>query len=360
MHSMSGKNSIFEARKPTIMFKIFTEETILREIDDSEMSKPERTRSALFRLLQMQKNVYVSSTDAAWLHAVKEESKFNLDSSQTAYIEGIATHPESVLQNPSSLFILNIPIAEAERIQKSYGVLCISADAVNISPLIDINDIHISNEHEKLGRGWDSVLDSVETLPSNALLLTDRYFFAFRHPDAGDGLANIRDILDELLPQRFLGGDYHVTVVFDDKSKHATYSFVEIATKLNRIKTLLHRDYPIMMEVLGITPDSSIYNKLHNRLIVSNYYLVEAGHKLAAFNKEVGTARQTLIPMTLFTESSLRGTSTPPLRVIDQTVSTLREFSKSLSKLSDHSTYLYAVNGQRMEKCMGIRNRLIK
>lgn len=43
-----------------------------------------------------------------------------------------------------------------------------------------------------------------------------------------------------------------------------------------------------------------------------------------------------------------------------QTLATLRDFSASLSRLVDHNTYLYAVNGQRMERCMGIRNRLIK
>lgn len=269
-------------------------------------------------------------------------------------------HPEEVLKSPSSLYILDVSPAEALSILRSYGVMCLSGTHPDVSPLIDVNDIHISNEREKLGKGWDSVLDSVEKLPSNALLLTDRYLFAFRHPNAGDGLANIHDILNELLPQQFAGGDYHVTIVFDDRSKHSSYTFDEIATKLNRIKMQLGRNYPIMMEVLGITPDCSIYNKLHNRLIISNYYLVEAGHKLAAFNKNQGTARQTLIPMTLFTEASLNGTSTPPLKAIDQTVSTLREFSKSLSKLSNHSVYLYAVNGKRMEKCMSIRNRLIK
>lgn len=342
------------------MFNVYIEETILKNHWRSEKEKDHHTHSMLLKLLQMQMIVYVSATDSSWLHSFKTESKINVDASSTAYINGIPEHPETVLQHPSSLFILNIPIVEAERIQKSYGVFCMSGDALNISPLIDVNDIHISNEKERLRRGWDSVLDSVERLPSNALLLTDRYLFAFRHPDAGDGLANIRDILDELLPQRFLGGDYHVTVVFDDMSKHKSYTFDEIATKLNRIKTQLHRDYPIMMEVLGITPDCSIYNKLHNRLIVSNYYLVEASHKLAAFNHDKGTARQTLLPMSLFTESSLNSISSPPLKVIDQTVSTLREFSKSLSKLIDHSVYLYAVNGQRMDKCMGIRNRLIK
>ena len=85
-------------------------------------------------------------------------------------------------------------------------------------------------------------------------------------------------------------------------------------------------------EVLGITPDCPIYNKLHCRFI----------------------------PQALFTESSLNGTSTPPLKAIKQTLATLRDFSKSLPKLTDHTTYLYAVNGKRMEKCMGVRNRLIK
>ena len=97
-------------------------------------------------------------------------------------------------------------------------------------------------------------------------------------------------------------------------------------------------------------------------MIISNYYLVEASHKLAAFNKDKGTARQMLIPMALFTESSLNGNSTPPLDAIEHTLSTLRKFSKSLSYLSEsaHSIYLYAVNGKRMDKCFSIRNRLIK
>ena len=275
-------------------------------------------------------------------------------------INHLKSHPEDVLKNPSALYILDISPFEALDIQRRYGVMCLSGDQPDISPLIDINDIYISNEREKLGRGWDSVLDSVEMLSSNALLLTDRYLFACRHPNAGDGIANIQNILNELLPKQFQGGEYHVTVVFDNMAKHSSYTFNDIATELNKLKQQLKRDYPIMMEVLGITPDCAIYNKLHNRLIVSNYYLVEAGHKLAAFNRDKGTARQTLIPMALFTESSLSGTSTPPLKAIEQTISTLRSFSNSLSKLTDHSIYLYAVNGKRMERCMGIRNRLIK
>ena len=320
------------------MFKICISDFVYGNIVRTEEKKADADSSYLYKLLKQQQvqRLAASETDA------------------------LKSHPEEVMKNPSALYILDIAPAEALSIQKSYGVMCLSGESLNISPLIDVNDVHISYEKEKLGRGWDSVLDSVEKLPSNALLLTDRYLFAFRHPDAGDGLANIRDILNELLPQEFLGEDYHVTIIFDDIKKHKSYTFDEIATKLNRIKQQLGRDYPIMMEVLGITPNCSIYNKLHNRLIISNYYLVEAGHKLAAFNHEVGTARQLLVPLALFTESSLNGKSTPPLKAINQIIETLRNFSWSLSNLADHSVYLYAVNGKRMEKCMGIRNRLIK
>ena len=100
--------------------------------------------------------------------------------------ERFKLHPEDVLKNPSSLYILDITHAEALAIQKTYGVLCVSGDSPDITLLIDINDIHITKEQEKLGRGWDTVLDSVEPLPSNALLLTDRYLFAFKRPNAGE------------------------------------------------------------------------------------------------------------------------------------------------------------------------------
>ena len=322
------------------MFKVFISQSVYDRIISTEEERTISGRSNLYKLLKQQPIQILTD---------KDTERFKL-------------HPENVQKNPSSLYILNIAHTEALTIQRTYGVMCVSGDSPNISPLIDINDIHIAKEQEKLGRGWDTVLDSVERLPSNALLLTDRYLFAFRRPNAGDGIANIKDILSELLPKQFHGGNYHVTIIFDNMAKDDNYTFDEIAKLLEDVKQQLNRDYPITMEAIGITPDCSIYNKLHNRMIISNYYLVEASHKLAAFNKDKGTARQMLIPMALFTESSLNGNSTPPLDAIEHTLATLRKFSKSLKYLpgSANSTYLYAVNGKRMDKCLSIRNRLLK
>lgn len=322
------------------MFKVYITDSAYNRITSAEEQRATSGRSNLYKLLKQQQVIILKEKDT----------------------EKLKVHPENVLKNPSSLYILDVSPADAMAIQKTYGVLCQSGDCPNISSLIDVNDIYIAKEQEKLGQGWDTVLDSIEMLPSNALLLTDRYLFAFKHPNAGDGISNIKDILAELLPKQFLGGNYYVTIVFDNMAKNDYYSFSEIAQLLEEVKKQLKRDYQITMEVIGITPDCPIYKKLHNRMIISNYYLVEASHKLAAFNKNTGTARQMLIPMTLFTESSLNGNSTPPLDAINHTLATLRQFSKSLLCLPEsvHSTYLYAVNGERKDKCLSIRNRLIK
>ena len=176
------------------MFKVCISDSAYQRLISAEERKSTAGRSNLYKLLMQQPVQLLTASDN----------------------ERYKAHPEDVLRNPSALYILDMTYSEALAIQKTYGVMCMSSDCSDISPLIDVNGIH-------------------------------------------------------------------VTVVFDDMSKHKSYSFDEIATKINRIKTKLRRDYPIMMEVLGIAPDSSIYNKLHNRLIISNYYLVEAGHKLAAF-----------------------------------------------------------------------------
>ena len=123
-------------------------------------------------------------------------------------------HPENVLKNPSALYILDISVADALAMQRMYGVMCLSSSAPDITPLIDVNDEHTTEKRVSLGRGWDSVLDSVEHLPSNALILNDRYLFKTTNAVYGNGFDNIRSILNELLP-RELNTKYHIIVIFD-------------------------------------------------------------------------------------------------------------------------------------------------
>ena len=344
------------------MFKVFIAEKILRDIIQAESQRPNDSRSNLFKILKSAKNLYVAmdAPDLVWIKQLKDDFGLVADTTKTEYIKKIPTKPESVLMNPSSLFILDIPLAEAKKIQAEYGVICRSGVDINISTLIDINDEHTTDKNKPLGRGWDTVLDSVEPLPSNALILTDRYLFKTTNANYGNGFDNVRSILTELLP-RELNTTYHITVIFDKDSIHALYDFQTIAKRLNDIKEEFKRPYPITMEVLGITGKNEAYHNLHNRRIVSNYFVVKMDYSLAAFNKTVGTADQTITPQVLFTEDSLNRHSSAPLKSMEQIISTLREFSNSLSSpYTKHDSYYYAVNGEWMEKCISIRNRLIK
>ena len=344
------------------MFNIFIAEKILRNIIQAESQRPNNARSNLFKILKSAQYLYVAmdAPDLAWIKQLKADYGLVADTTRTDYINKIPAKPDAVLKNPSSLFILDIPFAEAKKIQIEYGVMCRSGVDTNVSTLIDINDEHTTDKNKPLGRGWDTVLDSVEFLPSNALILTDRYLFKTTNAKFGNGFDNVRSILTELLP-RELNTTYHVIVIFDKDCIDPLYNFQTIAKRLNDIKEEFKRPYPITMEVLGITGKNDTYHNLHNRRIVSNYFVVKMDYRLAAFNKAVGTVDQTITPQVLFTEDSLNRHSTAPLKSMEQIISTLREFSNSLSSLyTKHDSYYYAVNGEWMEKCNTIRNRLIK
>ena len=253
------------------MFKVFIAEEILRNIIQAESQRPNNARSNLFKILKMAKNLYVAmdTPDLAWIKQLKDGYGLLADTTRTDYIKKIPTKPESVLKNPSSLFILDVPLAEAKKIEVEYGVMCRSGVDTNISTLIDIYDEHTTDRNEPLGRGWDTVLDSVESLPSNALILTDRYLFKTTNANYGNGFDNVRSILTELLP-RELNTTYQITVVFDKDSIDPLYNFQTIAKRLNDIKDEFKRPYPITMEVLGITGKNESYFNLHNRRMTLN------------------------------------------------------------------------------------------
>ena len=126
------------------MFNIFIAETILKQVIETEGKKPEASRTYLYKVMRMKlmKKVYVAAEtpDAVWAKALEEQHKIKTDYSKSAYIQGIKDHPETVLQYPSSIFILDIPLQDAMNIQASYGVICLSGENASIACLIDVND----------------------------------------------------------------------------------------------------------------------------------------------------------------------------------------------------------------------------
>ncbi|SDH26755.1 hypothetical protein SAMN04487901_12149 [Prevotella communis] len=100
--------------------------------------------------------------------------------------EKLKSRLENVLKNPYSLYPLNTTSPKRLAIQRTYGLIYLSGEYSNSSPLIKINYIHINKAREKLEDGWD---------------------------------IDIKNILSELLPKHIFGSNYHATVIFDNMEK---------------------------------------------------------------------------------------------------------------------------------------------
>ena len=169
------------------MFSVIITDTIYNKIIEEEKNNPVAEHANLYKILRKYEHQIITTEET----------------------EKLKNTPQDVLKHPSSLYILSITPDEASAIQQNYGVMCVSGDNPDVSALIDINDAFVANKYHKLERGWDAVLDSVEKLPSNSLIIVDRYLFETIEPEEGDGFANIEVILDQLLPKQFLGGKYN-------------------------------------------------------------------------------------------------------------------------------------------------------
>ena len=110
------------------MFKIYLSSPAYQKIISSVENKAATQHSHLYRLLKQQPVQILTPSD----------------------VEKYKTHPENVLKNPSSLYILDITPSEASNIQESYGIMCLSTGHLDVSPLIDVNDIHTADTD---GRG---------------------------------------------------------------------------------------------------------------------------------------------------------------------------------------------------------------
>lgn len=320
------------------MYKTIIAQSVYDRIIAAEKAKPTSQQSVLYKVLCQYDKLLINPAEN----------------------ENYTLHPDKVLKRPSALYILDVPETVTAKIQSDYGVMCLSGDNPDITPLIDIYDEHTTNTREPYDRGWHKVLDSIKHIPSNALILTDRYLFKNTNNWYGNGFSNFRSILSELLPTQ-LKTPYHITVVFFKDGINDSYSFESIAKRLYDIALEFKDPSDIMVEALCLIDKKGVYHHLHNRRIVSNYYVVKTDYTLAAFDKAVGTSEQTIIPQVLFTEESLKKQSSPPLMAQQQIITALSNFSKSLSYPDmEHDSYLYAANGMRLDNCQTLRNRLLK
>lgn len=171
-------------------------------------------------------------------------------------------------------------------------------------------------------------------------------------------------LLENLLPKKF-EGIYHIAVLLTDtdeakreKRTHTNLTNAQIASGINKLKSKkLNRPYEIILEVYFFSKHEGFHDIIHNRRILSNYYVLDAQYKLAAFdNSGKGRVGQTISIHPLFElihidhESDMKELRLrSDLKVISYFVET-----KSKSKSS-----VFYQNGKQIDSFDNVKHRLM-
>lgn len=256
------------------------------------------------------------------------------------YINDIPHNSCRVLENPNAVFLLDIETKKAEDIQNKYGVICQSINSINDDVLTKAYEYDLTDGQE--GVDWNVYFDRTNhTLPSNALIICDRYMFSADSKSGSKGaqyalelgLTNIRCILNTVLPKRY-NDEYNVLIVFDsstldkyDEQETNMFKFIgdNLKSYADGIKKLRH--YKIRFDLISVDHNCINYKKLHNRRIISNYFIVRADYKLQAFKGNVSTATQTIFYDALFSKIVPMKPCGPdsPIKSQLQTINCIRE-----------------------------------
>lgn len=205
-----------------------------------------------------------------------------------------------------AIYILNVGKEAAAKLRKK-RIMCLSQNNFKNEKSLLIDDaIVFSPRNGETGYGWNKVLNPISSVPSNTLLIIDRYLF---DSDVKSGAKNLKSILDVILPVgTCIELPYRIYLVIAHK-KEMSYS--ECNSKCDKIIKLINlpkRTYKIDLFLYSISPKCKTFNPItHNRRIAFESGRVEATYKLDAFKFQSSLCNQSLFVEHLFSKANLNG-----------------------------------------------------
>lgn len=371
------------------MFKLFISESSLENFILDEQDKDVAQQDNWYKILQKQKVIYVlSDKNIDYSNLSTEQAQINplfllLQSGKdfvdtTHYLNDIDNNPQRVLENPCGAFLLDIDKTKADDIQKKYGVICQSTGSIDGSFWkSNVYNAHISISKDEKDHSWNEFLKGINILPSNSLLVIDRYLFSYENDSKTsleDGIDNLFDILKAILPDTFSKSeDYHILLIFDgkelnepknskclfgDESIHSNDEcFEKLAKTLMSKKKELNRNYNILFEIVSLTSDNYGYADTHNRRILTNYCIIRADHLLKAFKDNKGTCAQNIDSDTLFSTGIDKGKSDMPEKAHTDLLTSLKK-ALDYARGEAAPNYKYALNKNVGKSIKDLINRL--
>lgn len=295
-----------------------------------------------------------------------------LNDEEKDFIDNIPKNPKTVLNHPCGIYLLDISDAKAHRIQEDYGVICQSTKKLDLMPLVQPNFPNELEENET-GKSWKNMISRFRELPSNSALIIDAHLFQQDRYDEHEGcydsrnskgITNLQEILDAILPEYFCD-TYHVGIFLTDydiankniANKNLTNK--RIANAINKLKTKLDRPFDISIEVVFIDKnDNGAHALIHNRRIISNYYIVTADYALAALSNGRSLRSQTITAYPLFENIHIDSDSDKKEKRMKSDLRKLKDLLELQSRAVQPSLTFFQ-NGQQKEDLQSINHRML-
>lgn len=301
------------------------------------------------------------------------DSAIKIDKSKKDYIQSIPNEPQTVLQEPCGIFLLDIPDEKAADIQTKYGVICESETTANHRILTQKGCSAELVEGLK-DKTWADIFKKFKNSPTNSALIVDAYLFENDQYDERQscydkkrnyGINNLRKIIDQILPDTF-ADTYHIGVLLTNtdeaKANHRSRTSLtnaRIASAINKLKKKISRPYEINIEVIFFSQSDDGHKLIHNRKILTNTYILDAQYKLAAFDDNgVTRASQTISISPLFELIQIDSDSDMKEKRLQYDIDDLYGYIETQCKAKVSSGLLYR-NGVLMNSFYKLKHRFL-
>lgn len=259
------------------MFSLYTTENKLTELCMEE--------AEWYNIIRKQRTVYVcnDSEDEKWdltnqvlLNLHREGTSIEVDNDLATEIK---KDNSKVLELINPAYILDFKEEDAKAIEEKYGVIFLPTKDTP-KPVLARRGWDINTNDKDKPNSWDYFLRGNRTC-FNSLVIVDRYFFSKQVGEAfDDSLFNLWAILNVFVPKKHMH-KFTVSIVFDQTK--SDYDMSQLATKVNKVKKSLVGRTPFTLELISINSNCYKYDDTHDRFIVSNYFVINATHKIKAF-----------------------------------------------------------------------------
>ena len=337
------------------MVCFFITQDKLEDIVCEEMEKDQDEQSNWFKIFAHQNTIFVSSLNDNKYLDYEEPlfifcESYNIEIKfETDYIENIPNNPASTSRYPNGVFILNISEEEAKKIQQEYGIICQSIDTMDDGVLVNEGN-QFEPDKDDTDYDWNYILANYgySEVPSNHLLLIDRYLFADENSEEiNSALQNIYEIFNNLLPKNSLKCSYLISFfISQDVLEKYNLSLNEIGEEIHKMILELSRNYTINIEFISMRHRCGLYRNIHDRFIITNYTITKISHMLNAFEDGKSKCMQTITAQRLFTQKGLNDYCDSPIKMHTNVTNAIHRYFTWRRYHPEASDCVYMYNGQ--------------